>query len=343
MHEEKYAGENVSSKINKIKELVKEKGADGILICSLDSIAWILNMRGNDIEFTPLFLSYLLISWNPNGKSIINLYANHNKFESELVKKHLIMNNISLSPYEQIFTDISQITYKLLVDKMETNYKLFSRISTNITNITATTNPIHKLKMIKNKVELEGFRASHIRDGLSLVRYLSWLEQEIVINKRIITEYEGALKLKEFRALGDKYISLSFKTISASGANAAIIHYTPSLVDSRILNKSEIYLVDSGAQYLDGTTDVTRSVHMGNPTYREREMYTRVLMGVLDVQLAVFPKGMKYPSGLDYIARGWLYKGGVDFKHATGHGVGHFLNVHQGWDGIYIYIYIYRS
>ena len=336
VHEEEYSGGSVEERIGKIRETVMSNKGEGIVICSLDNIAWALNMRGSDIEFNPLFMAYLIITWVNESPTIL-LYSDPLKFTTQDVKQHLANNNILLYPYTQIFLDISGVKSTLIIDKAEINYKLHNLLSTKVIYVSK---PVSRIKMIKNERELNGYRNCHITDGLNLTRYLAWLEEELVVNKRTdLNEFTAAMKMKEFRALGRGYMGLSFETISSTGPNAAMIHYSATASDNRQLNSSEIYLLDSGCQYLEGTTDVTRTNHMGDPTPREIEMYTRVLMGNLDVEMAVYPKTEIYSIGLDFLARRWLYQAGVDYRHGTGHGVGHFLNVHEG--NIYIYIYIY--
>ena len=330
----KYTEETVREKILKIKDVVREGGGGGILICALDSICWTLNLRGSDIPFNPVFMAYLIITFNAEyTASTISLYSPMYKFAAPSVQEYMAANYINLLPYSQIFSDLVNIDKLLLTDLSECNYLLYTRLLS--TKCKPANAPIHHLKMYKNAREIEGFRSCHIRDGLNLCRFLAWVENEIVVKERKdLNEWTAAEKMRDIRSRGDLYMGLSFETICSTGANGAIIHYSPSPTEHSIIKQSQMFLLDSGCQFLDGTTDVTRSVHWGTPTPFMCEMYTRVLMGNLDTQLLIYPTKLKSSSPLDLLTRRYLYQVGRDYGHGTGHGVGYFLNVHEGPVGI---------
>lgn len=286
-------------------------------------------MRGEDIDFNPVFFSYALVT--SCGKSFIFLSASCLSLEAE---KSLKEDGISVESYLNVFERIGEIceeadlNLKGILVTSTCNWKLVE--SVGIDRVRFGGNPIETAKSVKNETEIRGFRQCHIRDGAALCRYFAWLEEQFALDPTVkIDEVDGADHLESFRSEGENFKGLSFDTISGSGPNGAIIHYHPEKETAALITTDQLYLCDSGAQYLDGTTDVTRTVHFGAPSDYERECFTRVLKGNLALERAVFPSGT---SGLqlDVLARLPLWQVGLDFRHGTGHGVGHFLNVHEG-------------
>ena len=290
-------------------------------------------MRGSDINFNPVFFSYALITLDKTFLFIGHAVDGENKL-SEGARNALIKDHVIIEDYLNVFDRMKELTegLKNILITSTCNWKLVE--ATGIEKIKTLTGaafgPIETAKSIKNETEMKGFGQCHIRDGAALCRYFAWLEVEL--NKPdspIIDEVDGADRLEAFRSEGENFKGLSFDTISGSGPNGAIIHYKPEKPSAARITVDRLYLCDSGAQYLDGTTDVTRTVHFGTPSAYEKECFTRVLKGNLALERAVFPAGT---SGLqlDALARLPLWQVGLDFRHGTGHGVGHYLNVHEG-------------
>ncbi|KAL7748540.1 hypothetical protein RI367_005950 [Sorochytrium milnesiophthora] len=324
----KYSGKKYEDKISELRaELAKKKSVVGVVLSALDQIAWLFNLRGSDVQYNPVFISYAYVS----HKEAI-LYIDDKKITDQ-VQQHL-GTTVTRKPYEVVFDDLSRITSALAEDE-----KIMVDAGSNLAIIGAIgkdrvleeqRNPVVLAKALKNPVEVEGFRQSHIRDAAAVVKYFAWLENELVNNKRTdLDEVDVADKLESFRAEQKDFVGLSFDTISGSGSNGAIIHYKPEKGSCSKVTLDHLYLCDSGGQYLDGTTDITRTVHFGTPTEREKECFTRVLQGHIGLDRAVFPKGTT-GYALDILARAPLWSVGLDFRHGTGHGVGHYLNVHEG-------------
>ncbi|PIK53710.1 putative xaa-Pro aminopeptidase 1 isoform X1 [Apostichopus japonicus] len=299
--------------------------ADHIVVTHLDEIAWLLNLRGSDIAYNPVFFSYLVIDMNS-----IHLFMDEKKLSDE-IEKHLDGDlKVTFHGYDDIQSFISDLY-------TENDAHLRTWISTMSSHALVSTIPkksrilkpcpITESKSVKNPVEIEGMKRAHIRDAVALCEYFRWLEEEVPKGK--VTEISGADRLEEFRREQDDFVTLSFQTISSSGPHAAVIHYSPSLETDLPITMQDIYLCDSGAQFRDGTTDVTRTMHFGAPTQHQKECTTRVLKGVIALATSVFPNGTK-GSRLDSFARKSLWDAGLDYLHGTGHGVGSFLNVHEG-------------
>lgn len=291
----------------------------------------LFNLRGADINFNPVFFSYALIT---TEKVFLFLgHDGHNASKlSVSARKALEEDGIVIEDYLKTFEGIKKLTNGLkdIAITATCNWKLVEAVGVEKVKGINGVGPVEAAKSIKNEVELEGFKQCHIRDGAALCRYFAWLEQELGKDTAaVIDEVDGADRLEQFRSEGANFKGLSFDTISGSGPNGAIIHYKPEKPTATPITTSHLYLCDSGAQYLDGTTDVTRTVHFGTPSAWEKECFTRVLKGNLALERAVFPFGT---SGLqlDVLARLPLWSAGLDFRHGTGHGVGHFLNVHEG-------------
>ncbi|KAK9463993.1 peptidase M24, structural domain-containing protein [Lipomyces oligophaga] len=325
-----FAGKPFEEKLVDIrKEIEKQKGS-GLIVSMLDEIAWLFNLRGDDIPFNPVFFSYAFIT-----PTEAILYVDEDKL-TEKVREHL-GSVVTVKPYQAIFEDIKSFgeltatdEKKVLVTSSASWAMTKSIDKAKFTTLKAA--PVESAKAVKNETEVEGMKYCHIRDGAAQIKYFAWLEQVLNSNAQY-DEVQVADKLEACRAEQKYFKGLSFPTISSAGSNGAIIHYQPEKSTCALVKKDLVYLCDSGGQYLDGTTDSTRTLHYGTPTEAERKSYTLVLKGNIAVARAVFPKGS---SGfiLDILARQYLWREGLDYRHGTGHGVGSFLNVHEGPIGI---------
>ncbi len=310
------AGEDVQSKLQRIRKALREQHADGMLVATLDDIAWTLNLRGSDVHCNPVFVSYLLIA-----SQSATLYINKEKLTNE-VCDYLKTNNISIAPYEDVAKGLRDyFEYNILLDPDEVNYTLFKSAKREVVR---DTSPVPLMKAVKNQAEQEGFRRAMVRDGVAMVKFLKWLEEN---SKQ--TELSVSDKLEQLRSEQPLYRGLSFDTIAAYEQHGAIVHYEPTLESDISLETKGFLLLDSGAQYQDGTTDITRTIALGPLTDEQRRVYTLVLKGHIDLQLLKFPDGAT-GTQLDAIARQPLWQAGLNFLHGTGHGVGSYLNVHEG-------------
>ena len=310
------AGEDVQSKLQRIRKALREQHADGMLMAALDDIAWTLNLRGSDVHCNPVFVSYLLIA-----SQSATLYINKEKLTNE-VCDYLKTNNISIAPYEDVAKGLRDyFEYNILLDPDEVNYTLFKSAKREVVR---DTSPVPLMKAVKNQAEQEGFRRAMVRDGVAMVKFLKWLEEN---SKQ--TELSVSDKLEQLRSEQPLYRGLSFDTIAAYEQHGAIVHYEPTLESDISLEPKGFLLLDSGAQYQDGTTDITRTIALGPLTDEQRRVYTLVLKGHIDLQLLKFPDGAT-GTQLDAIARQPLWQAGLNFLHGTGHGVGSYLNVHEG-------------
>ncbi|KAG1473561.1 hypothetical protein G6F56_000888 [Rhizopus delemar] len=323
-----YSGKSVQDKLKELREHILEKKAYGTVVSALDEIAWLYNLRGSDIECNPVFFSYSVVTENEAV-----LYIDLDKL-TDSVKAHLQQSQVTVVSYDSFFDSLSETKSKLSEKKLLVNNRtsLAVEVAVGEDNVLEERSFITDAKAIKTKEELDGMRACHIRDGAALVQYFAWLEQKLLAGESL-DEVDSADRLEQFRAAQEHYVGLSFATISSTGSNGAIIHYKPEKGSCKVIDPHAIYLCDSGGQYLDGTTDVTRTFHFGTPTAYEKRCFTRVLQGHIAIDQAVFPKGT---TGylLDPFARQYLWKDGLNFLHGTGHGVGSFLNVHEGPHGI---------
>ncbi|KAJ1742907.1 hypothetical protein LPJ68_001502 [Coemansia sp. RSA 1086] len=331
IHDIKYAGESHDSKVARVREFIEKENASGLVVSALDEIAWLFNLRGTDIDFNPVFFAYAVVT-----RDKVTLYIDEAKL-TDAVRSHL--SGVVVRPYHEIFGELNTLSSSLVETKSHllvsssTSFALVQALGTD--NVKMSKSPITHLKAIKNAAELEGMRQCHIRDGAALANYFGWLENEL-LNKDgnlRLSEVDVADKLEELRREQEHCVGLSFSTISSVGANGAIIHYSPQRGSDALLDITKMYLCDSGGQYLDGTTDVTRTYHFGEPTAWERECFTRVLKGHIALDRAVFPNGTS-GFALDPLARMPLWELGLDYRHGTGHGVGSFLNVHEGPQGV---------
>jgi len=328
VHPLKYAGKPHTDKLASLREELTRRNAYGVIVSALDELAWLFNLRGSDVECNPVFYAYAVITHHK-----ATLYLDDAKVTDE-VREHL-GPGVTLGQYQQIFEDLRHLSENLRQEnKLLINAKtsLALQESAGKDNCEEVRSFIAKAKSIKNEVELEGMRRSHLRDAVALCHYFSWLEAQLK-SGAVLDEVDAADYLESLRAQQKDFVGLSFATISSTGPNGAIIHYSPHKPTAKVIDPNLIYLCDSGGQYKDGTTDVTRTYHFGEPTMHEKRCFTRVLQGHIAVDAAKFPKGT---SGylLDPWARAPLWKDGLDFRHGTGHGVGSFLNVHEGPQGI---------
>lgn len=322
----KYSGALVAKKLADIRQEMIEKNAALLVVTALDEIAWLLNLRGTDIEYNPVFFSYVIVQ-----HSGCLLFIDQRQYSPEVVahlKKEAPEENFIVEPYEKIQESLSALTQNLngYVWMAElVNYALVSLVPQKSLLLEVT--PIALMKAVKNPTERQGMRNAHVKDAAALCCYFAWLERNI--NNTTITEISGAKKLEEFRSMQAGFRGLSFSTISSVGPHGAIIHYEPDPESDVPITTDTLYLCDSGGQYLDGTTDVTRTIHLGTPTEFEREAFTRVLKGQLQMGTAVFPSKIR-GNYLDSFARKFLWDVGLDYGHGTGHGVGSYLCVHEG-------------
>ncbi|GET89354.1 aminopeptidase P1, putative [Leishmania tarentolae] len=311
---------------------MEKKDCDVVILSALDEIAWFTNLRGSDVDYNPVFYAYAVIDKQVEK---VRLYVNLDKVTDAV--REACEDHIEFYPYEQFEADLKRLPRgrKALVDERQTSeavFRILKDVGTETVRVVC--GPAQKLKGVKSEVELKGFRDCHVRDGAALTRYLAWLHDQI-LNKGVtdLNEYDAATKLEQFRAEGEHFVQLSFGSISSTGPNGAMCHYSPPETGSAIIRRDQLYLIDSGAHYWDGTTDVTRTICFTTPTDEQREAYTLVLKGHIALNSIVFPKGT---SGvrLDTLARMALWGVGLDYAHGTGHGVGSFLNVHEGPHGI---------
>ena len=324
VHEDRYAGQNSAEKRAAVAEWLADNGVDSTVISALDSVAWLLNVRGSDVSNTPVALSFVLA----HADGTADLFVAPEKVD-EAVQAHL-GNAVRLRTPEEFVPALKAMNGKrIAVDPDRAVAAIFGALKDGGATIVEARDPTILPKAIKNPVEQDGHRAAQARDGAALSRYLHWLAQEA--HKGELTELSAAAQLRAFREATGMLKDLSFDTISAAGPNGASPHYKVDEKSNRRIDPNSIYLVDSGGQYLDGTTDVTRTIWVGpgEPTAEMKDRYTRVLKGHIALALAVFPEGTR-GAQLDTLARAALWQAGVDYAHGTGHGVGSFLAVHEG-------------
>lgn len=321
IHELQYAGQNTIDKVTQIREKMQANHIEGLLISSLDEIAWTLNLRGNDVKYNPVIISYLLIT----SEEVI-YFISPEKVTPE-VKNYLTSQLIKIKKYDELTDYLSTIGLKKLqLNPTNTNYAVYSSIHPDC-QIIYNNSPIVLFKAIKNEQEIQGIHSAMIRDGVALVRFWHWLENAIPMGKE--TEMSVARKLYECRAEQHFYMGESFDTIAGYKEHAAIVHYTATPESDTALYPEGFLLLDSGAQYIDATTDITRTIALGRLTEEEKRDYTLVLKGHIQLAMCKFPHGTR-GTQIDILARLNLWKNGMNFLHGTGHGVGVFLNVHEG-------------
>ena len=318
--EEKYSGESASSKISTIRNHISNTGTDYILISALDEIAWTLNMRGTDIECNPLFVSYLLIS-----EKEATLYINKNKL-TETTIDYLQSQGVGHRNYEDIESDLTAISGRKIAMSPSINFAMYNAASEHNT-VFIQASPVSEYKAVKNQTEINGFRNAMLRDGVAMVRFLIWLQKNI--GNGNLTELSIDEQLYKERSAMENFRGISFATITGYQEHGAIVHYEADEHSASTLKPEGLLLIDSGAQYLDGTTDITRTIPLGPTTEEQKKDYTLVLKGFIQLAMAEFPQGT-CGTQLDVLARLAMWKEGINYGHGTGHGVGHFLNVHEG-------------
>ncbi|GJY70949.1 probable Xaa-Pro aminopeptidase P [Tanacetum coccineum] len=362
VHPVKFSGRSVSDKLKDLRDNLKKENARGIIITTLDEVVWLYNVRGSDVSYSPVVHAFAVVT----TKSAF-FYVDERKLSSE-VKSYMGENNITVKDYSAVSSDVALLVSNQLTSANETQsngaheaeddshkiwvdprccYSLYAKL--NPEQVLLQQSPLALPKSLKNPVEMEGLKNAHIRDGAAIVQYFAWMdkqmqeiygasgyfkEAESQNTKNLsgdvkLTEVSVSDKLEEFRAAKEHFRGLSFPTISSVGPNGAIIHYQPEAKTCAELDPNSMYLCDSGAQYLDGTTDITRTVHFGKPTEHEKRCYTAVLKGHFALGNARFPNGTTGHS-LDVLARVPLWSYGLDYRHGTGHGIGAYLNVHEG-------------
>ena len=322
LYDVKYCGESRTSKLARIRKEMKDIPYH--LISSLDDIVWIFNIRGNDVESTPVILSYALIEQDK-----ATLYVQDGVFDKESLDE-LNQDHIIIKDYFDIYDDIQHIEGKVLLDTTSVNYALVSKLDEN--QIVDQYNPSQMMKAIKNDVEIEATKNAHLKDGIAVTKFMYWLKQnigQIELNELSISD-----KLFEFRQQQDLLTDVSFTTICAYGPNAALMHYHPTKDNYSPVEAKGLLLIDSGGQYLDGTTDITRTFVLGQISDKEKRDFTIALKAMFRLQNAHFLKGVTTGENLDILARGIVYDYDLDYRCGTGHGVGHFLNVHEGPNGM---------
>lgn len=316
----KYAGESAVSKIERIRKALGKSHADGMLVSALDDIAWTLNLRGTDVHCNPVFISYLLISHD-----LATLFVDRRKL-SEDILQYLSTNGVFVEPYEKVKDNLASYSqYNILLDENETSYFLWKTVKCH--EIVSVPSPIPAMKAVKNDIEISGYRNAMLRDGVAMVKFLKWLKPAVEAGGQ--TEISIDKKLTSLRAEQELFRDISFDTIAGYQSHGAIVHYEATPETDVPLKPEGLILIDSGAQYQDGTTDITRTIALGPVTEEMKHIYTLVLKGHIQLELAKFPDGAA-GTQLDALGRECMWREGLNFLHGTGHGVGSYLNVHEG-------------
>lgn len=315
-----YAGETLASKVARIRKSLRELHADGMLVSALDDIAWTLNLRGTDVHCNPVFVSYLLIESDK-----VSLFVDDNKLSPE-VKQYLQDNQISLYKYNKVEKCLESYSeYNILLDGNETSYYLWKTVKCQ--EIVAAGSPIPAMKAVKNKAEIEGYRSAMLKDGVAMVKFLKWLKPAVEAGGQ--TEISIDKKLTSLRAEQKLFRDISFDTIAGYAQHGAIVHYEATPETDVVLKPEGLILIDSGAQYQDGTTDITRTIALGAVSEEMKHVYTLVLKAHIQLELVKFPDGAS-GTQLDAVGRECMWREGYNFLHGTGHGVGSYLCVHEG-------------
>ncbi|WP_081712305.1 aminopeptidase P family protein [[Clostridium] dakarense] len=320
-----YSGASFSEKLSRVREVMKEKNATTHIITTLDDIAWLFNIRGGDVKSNPVVLSYAVI-----GLNNVYLFVDDSKLNNE-IKEELSKENVVIKPYDSIYEFVKELNENevVLLDPNKVNYAIYNNISSNIQKIEGT-NPTIMFKAIKNEIELENIRNSHIKDGVAFTKFMYWLKNNV--GKIEISEISATKKLEDFRRQQDKFIEPSFDTIAAYKEHAAMMHYSANEESNYKLEPKDLFLVDSGGQYFDGTTDITRTIELGEISKEVKTHFTSVARGMIRLSKAKFLYGCR-GYNLDMLARGPLWDLGIDYKCGTGHGIGFVLNVHEAPNG----------
>ena len=314
------AGESAASKLARLRDILKKDGVEGMVVTMLDEIAWLTNLRGSDVEYNPVFVSYMLVTTDS-----ATLFVDERKLTADVLE-HLLSQGIDIAPYDTIWKALADYDKDtLLLHPSRCNAAV--AVAVGKKTVYRADSPIAVMKAVKNSAEIKGFERAMLSEGVAMVKLLHWLRP--AVEQGCVTELDVDAKLTELRIADTAFRGLSFATIAAYGANGAIVHYEPTPAENAILKPKGFLLLDCGGQYLDGTTDVTRTIALGALTDEEKADYTRVLRGHISLAIAKFPKGT-CGTQLDVLARQWLWQAGENYLHGTGHGVGHFLNVHEG-------------
>lgn len=319
VHPDKWAGQTVAEKLKAIREKMKQQKANLHIITALDDVAWTLNLRGSDVAYNPVFLGYIVLS---NEDAF--LFVDTQKVTDE-VRAHLTQANVTIRAYSDFFPYLTEIKDKQILIAPNTNQAIFRAIQGNV--LIQSPVPGNLMKAVKNATELEGFRTVMVRDGVALAKFFYWLTHQV--GKEPMTEYSIGVKLREFRAAGENFVGESFGSIVGYQGNGAIVHYSAPETGSKEVFAEGSILVDSGGQYLEGTTDITRTIPLGKVSQEFINDSTLALKGMIQLSLVKFPKGTRGVQ-LDAFARMALWKNNKDYGHGTGHGVGSFMNVHEG-------------
>lgn len=317
------SGQSTEDKLIAINDKVHEAGADCTVLSALNEVAWTFNIRGTDVTYNPVVISYAFIS---EKESV--LFINPKKLTTEVIER-LKHEGVKLADYSMLYTYLSRLPEDTVVflDGNKTNVAIYNALPASCTVI-EDISPANHLKSIKNETEIKGFRNAVEKDGVALTKFFYWLEKELAAGEKV-TELSAAFKLTELRAEQPLYIMNSFGSISSYGPNAAVVHYSPTPETDTELKRESLYLLDSGAQYMDGTTDVTRTIALGEPTEQMKKDFTRALKGTISIAKCKFPAGIR-GCLIDAFARKALWDAGINYLHGTCHGIGHCLNVHEG-------------
>lgn len=321
----KYCGESFSSKLNRLREEMKNKKATTHIITTLDDIAWLFNIRGNDVKYNPVVLSYAIITLDN-----VYLFIDDKKLDENILNE-LKKENVEIKNYNYIYEFVKEIKENevVLLDPQKVNYSIYNNIPKNVQKIDMH-NPIRDFKCIKNKVEIENIKRSHIKDGVAITKFMYWLKNNV--GKIDISEISATKKLEEFRREQDLFIEPSFSTIAGYREHAAMMHYSATEETDYKLEPSDLFLVDSGGQYYDGTTDITRTFALGELSTDLKRHFTLVVRGMVRLSMAKFLYGCR-GYNLDILARGPIWNEDLDYKCGTGHGIGFVLNVHESPNG----------
>ncbi len=326
--EEKYSGESSASKLARVRAAMREHGADTHIIASLDDVCWLLNIRGDDVDFFPLLLSYAIVT-----EDRVELYVDDTKLDGR-IHQELEKNNVSIHPYNDIYEDIKKLSADstAMIDPLKMNYALYKNIPCRIVE---AANPTILMKAMKNDVELENVREAHIKDGIAITKFMHWVKTRY--DKEPITELSSAAKLTELRAAQDSYISDSFEPLCAFADHAAMMHYSPSEESDVQLKSGAFFLNDTGGGYRQGSTDITRTFVLGSVDQQMKKYFTAVVRAMMRLSRARFLYGC-YGYNLDVLARGPIWDLDLDYQCGTGHGVGYLGNIHEPPTGFRWYV-----
>lgn len=321
----KYAGETFSSKLNRVRESMKEKNANVHVITTLDDIAWLLNIRGGDVKFNPVVLSYALITLDK-----VYLFVDESKLNEEILNE-LSKENVEIKPYNDIYEFIKTLDKndRILLDSTKINYAILNNIPSEVEKVDEF-NPTMFMKAQKNPIELENIRNSHVKDGVAFTKFMYWLKNNV--GKIEISELSASKKLEDLRREQEGFIEPSFGTIAGYRDHAAMMHYSATKESDAKLEASDLFLIDSGGQYFDGTTDITRTIALGKINDELKKHFTAVARGMINLSMAKFLYGVR-GYNLDILARRPMWNMGIDYKCGTGHGIGFLLNVHEAPNG----------